>query len=351
MVLTPRLRSHIADPSAMETDMSPEPSVSYSSRKRHRSVTFDPPNAVNWPDLPKLSSQIILDVFTHASLRLACHATYQDNERLSVLGHHILEMITTQLLFCRKPKLRKETIEAQRRALLSKENIDTWSKLYCLRGELRYDPAFQSLVQEPEQGRLLFLAYLAAVFEERGLGDVQKWIGALLRLTTDAFEEFHSIELGPDEFEEQAGKRVKVEEPAPGLSALPMKLTPPPKAAFEFPRHYNPYANQPAQPLSAPPPLPPQPPPPPQPPFTSNPLAPAQPHLAFLPLFNQTASQRGLSVEYPATFIGPPHAGKWNVACIVNGIERGKGSGSSKQLAKEQAARTAYYAMGWAPRG
>jgi len=168
-----------------------------------------------------------------------------------------------------------------------------------------------------QQGRLLFLAYLAAVFEERGLGDVQKWIGALLRLTTDAFEEFHSIELGPDEFEEQAGKRVKVEEPAPGLSALPMKLTPPPKAAFEFPRHYNPYANQPAQPLSAPPPLPPQPPPPPrQPPFTSNPLAPAQPHLAFLPLFNQTASQRGLSVEYPATFIGPPHAGKWNVACI-----------------------------------
>ena len=111
MVLTPRLRSHIADPSAMETDMSPEPSVSYSSRKRHRSITFDPPNPVNWPDLPKLSSKIILDVFTHASLRLACHATYQDNERLSVLGYHILEMITTQLLFCRKPKLRKETIE------------------------------------------------------------------------------------------------------------------------------------------------------------------------------------------------------------------------------------------------
>lgn len=34
----------------------------------------------------------------------------------------------------------------------------------------------------------------------------------------------------------------------------------------------------------------------------------------------------------------------------VNGIEKGKGSGPSKQLAKEEAARAAYYAMGWAPR-
>lgn len=34
----------------------------------------------------------------------------------------------------------------------------------------------------------------------------------------------------------------------------------------------------------------------------------------------------------------------------VNGIEKGKGNGPSKQLAKEEAARAAYYAMGWAPR-
>ena len=35
---------------------------------------------------------------------------------------------------------------------------------------------------------------------------------------------------------------------------------------------------------------------------------------------------------------------------IVNGIEKGTGSGPSKQLAKEEAARQAYFAMGWAPR-
>ena len=159
----------------------------------------------------------------------------------------------------------------------------------------------------------MFLAYLAAVFHERGLSDVQKWIGALLRVT-----KVHSIDIGLDDFEEQAGKRVKAEEPAPGSSAIPMTFTPPAPAKmaeFAMMKHYNPYANQPAPPMSAPPPLPPQPSQP-QSLFASNPLSPAQPHLAFLPLFNQTASQRGLSVEYPAIFSGPSHAGKWNVTCI-----------------------------------
>lgn len=32
---------------------------------------------------------------------------------------------------------------------------------------------------------------------------------------------------------------------------------------------------------------------------------------------------------------------------IVNGIAKGEGAGTSKQLAKEEAARKAYYAMGW----
>jgi dsRNA-specific ribonuclease len=31
----------------------------------------------------------------------------------------------------------------------------------------------------------------------------------------------------------------------------------------------------------------------------------------------------------------------------VNDIPKGKGKGSSKQIAKEEAARQAYYSMGW----
>jgi hypothetical protein len=47
-----------------------------------------------------------------------------------------------------------------------------------------------------------------------------------------------------------------------------------------------------------------------------NPLAPAQPNVAFLPLFNQTAAQRRVTVEYPAEFSGPSHAGRWTVRCV-----------------------------------
>ena len=61
----------------------------------------------------------------------------------------------------------------------------------------------------------------------------------------------------------------------------------------------------PPPPTAAPPPLPPQ-----------NPLNPAQPHSAFLPLFNQTAQQRRLEVQYPAQFSGPAHAGRWTVQCL-----------------------------------
>lgn len=93
-------------------------------------------------------------------------------------------------------------------------------------------------------------------------------------------------------------------------------------------------------------------------------------------MFNQTAAQRGVKVDYSAEFSGPSHAGQWTVQCIgmccyllctrgrtswrdvdltcnvdlvyaVNGIRKGEGKGSSKQIAKEEAARQAYYSMGW----
>lgn len=169
MVLTPRLRTfNITDPSPMEVEMVSESGTNPTSRKRQRSMTYDaPPDDL--PELPKLSGEIMLEVFTHRSLRLACHAKYRDNERLSVLGSHILEMVATQLLFNRKPMLTRSEIEvsatimksqcqrrcfrkARRQRLLSVEIVDEWANFYQLRSELRYDPSFQSSVGEAEVG-------------------------------------------------------------------------------------------------------------------------------------------------------------------------------------------------------
>jgi hypothetical protein len=108
-------------------------------------------------------------------------------------------------------------------------------------------------------------------------------------------------------------------------------------------------------------------PPPESPP--QQPVAPPPPfpnsvnQLAFL---NQTATKLGFNVTYPAQAMGPPHLPTWTVQCLsalsfyifsswfpkfptVNGVEKGRGVGKNQKIAKEEAARQALHAMGWAP--
>lgn len=80
--------------------------------------------------------------------------------------------------------------------------------------------------------------------------------------------------------------------------------------------------------------------------FAANTVQP-QAKLGFLARLNQTASQRRLTVEYPAEFSGLPHSGQWTVRCSVNGITKGIGTGGSKQISKEEAARQAWYNLGF----
>ncbi|CAA7265885.1 unnamed protein product [Cyclocybe aegerita] len=95
--------------------------------------------------------------------------------------------------------------------------------------------------------------------------------------------------------------------------------------------------------------------PPPAPPGSPPPLPTSPPtmssaySLVTLALVNQTAAQRGIQVSYPAEQAGPPHQPTWSVKCCMNGQERGRGQGKSQKIAKEEAARKAWAAMGWGP--
>jgi len=111
MSLPPRLRGHSVALYTMESTPEPGPGTTATTLKRTRSPVLDAPQG-ELPNLPKLSGHNLLEVYTHKSLRIACNAQFHDNERLSVLGHEILEMMTTQLLFSRKPKLAVQQIEA-----------------------------------------------------------------------------------------------------------------------------------------------------------------------------------------------------------------------------------------------
>ncbi|KAJ3554645.1 hypothetical protein NM688_g2999 [Phlebia brevispora] len=299
---------------AKATSHSPAPSQAGLKRQRETPTTMNS----NLPPIPKLSGDIILTVFTHRSLRFPGalideDSDYGDNERLAVLGEKVLETAVTDTLFKKRPMLKATEIEDQRKEFLSPKAVDSWIVGYKLREKLRCSPDSVDKLNSPEETYLLFNSYVGAVYATMGMPVVQSWIGALVDPEFDG-----SMEIDVDTDPLYNPKKFKMDQ----------MVTPP-------------------EPSSIPPPPPPLNPPPPLP----NPLAPAQQSTAFLPLFNQTANQRRVFVEYPAQFSGPPHAGKWTVKCVVNGMEKGIGSGASKQLAKEEAAKQAYFAMGWAPRG
>ncbi|CDO72993.1 hypothetical protein BN946_scf185007.g47 [Trametes cinnabarina] len=279
--------------------------------------------ASNLPPAPKIDGEAMLEVFVHRSMKfsgapLNSDSPYGDGARLAVLGSKILEAVYTDVLFNQRPMLPADDIRKQVSKL--QEKVNEWVEGYRWREKVRCTPGTK--LDAPEETRVLFDSYVGAVFVGGGYKAVRDWIGALVGEAQPPAQQ--------GLYAEPEYKRPKVE-PVSGWGAY----APPPQA--------NPFPQPPIYGHPPPPAIPP-------PPLPGNPLAPGQPHSAFLPLFNQTAQQRRLEVQYPAQFSGPAHAGRWTVQCLVNGIEKGIGTGPSKQLAKEEAARQAYHAMGWAPR-
>lgn len=315
------------------TTIPQSPPGSSSSLKRSRSVA-NTQGSMARPlkdiKLPGLSGDITLEVYTHRSLRFTGTpqelSEYGDNDRLALMGERAMDTAVTDALFRKKPMLNATEIENQRAEILSHKSVEQWADHFKMMDKLRCTFDVIQGMQESREKRAkeahhLFCLYVGALYAESGMQKVQNWIGELVD------PEYNIPPSSKDaDMDTYTPKRFKSEQP---IMTVPEPF------------------------FAAPPPPPPAAPPPPLPMvgMTVNPLAPAQPQAAFLPLFNQTATQRRLTVEYPAVFTGPPHAGKWTVRCVVNGIDKGNGAGASKQLAKEEAAKQAYYAMGWAPRG
>lgn len=77
---------------------------------------MESPTPTQVPPIPKLQGEIILEVFTHRSLRfhgapLDQDSEYGDNERLAVLGEKVLEAAVTDALFRQRPMLKGTDIE------------------------------------------------------------------------------------------------------------------------------------------------------------------------------------------------------------------------------------------------
>ncbi|TFK30819.1 ribonuclease III [Coprinopsis marcescibilis] len=294
------------------------------------------------PRLPRISNtDTVLQIFTHPSLRRFSGSDQcSDNERLSHLGKVVMDSVMTEILFDWRPHLTAAQISDKREALLSDDLFDDWVRHYELLKKLRCDPALRksSSIYMPKETRAIWYAYIGGVYIDSGAGAVRTWIEQLLGQTTNAPATPSSDQMMVDtprmSIEPHAPplKKVKAESLSPSPAPSPVFFGSQPPATLsttirQLPQYL---AHNPGPSVTR-----------------ANPLAPAQPNLPFLPLFNQTAAQRRVTVTYDAQFSGPSHAGTWVVRCVVNGIPKGEGTGSSKQVAKEEAARQAYYAMGW----
>jgi len=189
-------------------------------------------------------------------------------------------------------------LQAQCSRILSAEHIQKWTDLYGMKRKLRCHPSVFSALDDPKEGATIFHAYFGAVYTEHGSETVTEWLRNLLEWEEDA-KPFVTYSPGVvsagdyPPYKKPKSEDVFIRLP-PGYSNMNQYMpSPPPPQSMTF--------------LPSPAPGPSK---------FSNPLAPAQPNLPFLPLFNQAAAQRRVSVEYPAIFSGPPHAGHWDVQCV-----------------------------------
>ncbi|CAA7268013.1 unnamed protein product [Cyclocybe aegerita] len=256
---------------------------------------------------------------------------YGDNERLACLGETSFDLAITTALFQIRPLLPAGIISKQRKHLF-KDVITVWVAHYGLVKKLRCHPDVFHTLESPEEQGSLFYAYVGGLLMTSGQEAVNTWIDGLFSQERPRIIE----ELGSDTVVTPPQKRAKSEaiSPVPNQgagSSIFFASQPPPS-----PPPVKPEPSSSRAVFVSPPPA-----------HLPNPLAPAQPDMPFLPLFNQAAMQRRVQVDYLAEFSGPQHAPRWTVKCIVNGICKGIGSSNHKQTAKEEAARKAYYSMGW----
>jgi hypothetical protein len=170
-----------------------------------------------------------------------------------------------------------------------------------------------------QETHLLFASYVGAVFLQHGMKECNAWISRLMEPSSeppplpgaDAAHGGPSFDQAPPPWpSQQPYQPIAAPPPPPNMPPPPPPSFPPPpnppppafassdvasSATMPSSSGYsNPYATPPS--------------------FGSSASDPAR--VAFLPMFNQAATQRRLIVDYPSTFTGPPHAGRWVVKCM-----------------------------------
>jgi len=315
----------------------------------------------SFPVLPKISGDLILETYTHKSLRImgsSISDQFPDNERLSKVGEMAIQLAVTNYLYHKVPVIEANGMPGERCSILSDENYELWVNHYNLRKQLRFTSSLD--IYTPQETRTLLNAYVGAVYEQHGMRAVGTWILRLidpdqlpvnpddstpstLPPQKEVFRQFKQSNQRDVKRVKSEGAVVGIPDSSSSIAATPAPpdLQPPPLPPSVFPPGAGVYSSPPVNFLPAAVQQ--------QQPGANSPILPALPSggIHYLPKFNEFCAKQKFDYEYLAENHGSAHAPKWIVKCMVTGIHKGTGQGSTKQIAKEEAAKHAFFAMGW----
>ncbi|KAG8834339.1 hypothetical protein FRC17_009107 [Serendipita sp. 399] len=245
------------------------------------------------PPLPELPFNIALQVFTDISLRRKGEdgSSRTDNDVLSVVGQTACITAWTTILYTRDPHLSVDGLTAARDEIMSEKNLLTWINHYhSTMSNVRCLPGIELT---PEISIRAWYAYMGGIHLSRGNSVLEAFLRQLLEPPCEQHN-----------------------------PPIPMPL--PSQRHGHVPSH------------------------------SGSMLIPGVPigqkldsQGQSISLLHMMATKNAQRVEYDSESSGPRHALIWTVSVLLNGEWKGQGQATSKQVAKEEAAKSALSNLGW----
>ncbi|KAF8640690.1 hypothetical protein AX17_000346 [Amanita inopinata Kibby_2008] len=246
------------------------------------------------PTLPKIDQDLFLEVCTHGSRRDP-EDPHSNADRLAFLGEKLIEFAMARHWYEKHADYSAHALEEKLQQSLSDQVLQDCLDEYDLERRLGGEATVTHC-------RLFLSTYAGALCTEGGLPAVQRWISKLI-------DPDSTVEIDTPE-----------DSPAQGTSRLPEPVERPPEPTQEAP---------------------------PVPPY-SPPVGDVDPFsFVSLAVFNQHATQQRHKITWESSATGEAHQLDWTLLCLVDDVERGRGTATSQKVAKEKAAREAWRNMGW----
>lgn len=134
------------------------------------------------PELQSLSKDIRKKAFTHRSLRAQAVARHETNERLEFLGDAVLELVVSEFLILKYPKLDEGTLTRYRAALVRTESLARIARELNLGDHLRLSTLEPMPAEDLSESILAdtFEAVIGAIYRDQGYQQAEKFITTYL---------------------------------------------------------------------------------------------------------------------------------------------------------------------------